>query len=132
MPLFPQAEIDAAREREAARDASLRATTAGELRAWLTAQDDVADAVIRPDAPGTVAVQLADGLLAAVTVSTGDVLPPAAAPFTAAHQAFAERIRTWLTGEPGIRQTWPVPRTAALGVELEDGTDFTIAVSPRT
>ncbi|MFK0142438.1 hypothetical protein [Streptomyces murinus] len=132
MPLFSQAEIDAAREREAARNASLRATTAGELRTWLTAQDDVADAVIRPDAPGTVAVRLADGLLAAVTVSTGDVLPPATASGAAAHQALAERIRTWLTGEAGIGQTWLIPRTAALGVELEDGTDFTITVSPRT
>ncbi|MYZ39155.1 MULTISPECIES: hypothetical protein, partial [unclassified Streptomyces] len=76
-------------------------------------------------------VRLADGLLAAVTVSTGDVLPPTTAPSAAAHQALAERIRTWLTGEAGIGQTWLIPRTAALGVELEDGTDFTITVSPR-
>ncbi|MFF8994511.1 hypothetical protein ACF09H_32225 [Streptomyces sp. NPDC014983] len=132
MPLFSQAEIDAAREREAARDASLRATTAEELRTWLTAQDDVADAVIHPDAPGTVAVRLADGLLAAVTVSTDDVPADTTAPSAAAHQALAERIRTWLTGEAGIGQTWLIPRTSALGVELEDGTYFTITVSPRT
>lgn len=131
MSLFSQAEIDAAREREAARDASLRATTAGELRTWLTAQDDVADAVIHPRSPGTVAVRLADGLLAAVTVSTDDVLPPPAASGTAAHQRLAERIRSWLAGEPGIDQAWPIPRTTALGAELDDGTEFTIIVSPR-
>ncbi|MFM9452539.1 hypothetical protein [Streptomyces europaeiscabiei] len=132
MSLFPQAEIDAARRREAERDASLRAATAGEVRTWLVGQDDVADAVIHPGTPAAVAVRLAGGLLTAVTVtvSTDGVPPALAAPGTAVHQALAERISTWLAGEAGIAQARTVPGAATAGVELVDGTEFTITVSP--
>jgi hypothetical protein len=131
MSLFPQAEIDAARRREAERDASLRAATASQVRTWLAGQDDVADAVIHPGTPASVAVRLAGGLLTAVTVSTDDVPPALAAPGTAVHQALAERISTWLAGEAGIAQARTVPGTTTAGVELVDGTEFTITVSPR-
>ncbi|MFM9452546.1 hypothetical protein [Streptomyces europaeiscabiei] len=133
MPLFPQTEIDAARRREAVRDVSLRTSTAGELRSWLAGQDDVADASVHPDTPaGTVSVRLADGLLMAVTVSTDNRLPAPAAAGAAAHQQLAERIRTWLAGESGLDQVWSIPSTTALGVDLVDGTEFTIIVSAGT
>ncbi|WP_329020299.1 hypothetical protein [Streptomyces sp. NBC_01601] len=131
MSLFSPAEIDAARQREAARDASLRATTAGEVRNWLAGQDDVTEAAIHPDAPATIAVRLTSGLLMAVTVFTDDVPPAPAAPDTAAHQALAERISSWLAGEAGIDQTWTIPGTTTLGVDLVDGTEFTITVTRR-
>ncbi|MER6125355.1 hypothetical protein ABT173_22520 [Streptomyces sp. NPDC001795] len=131
MPLFSQDEIDAARRREAARDASLRATTAGEVRAWLAGQDDVADAQVHPDAPATVAVRLTDGLLLAVTVATDDEPPRPAEPGTEAHQALAERISTWLTRETGISQAQTLPGTTTVGAELVDGTEFTLTVTHR-
>ncbi|MGW1007448.1 hypothetical protein ACWDBD_44230 [Streptomyces sp. NPDC001118] len=130
MPLFSEAEIDAARRREAARDASLRATTAGEVRDWLAAQDDIADASVHPDAPATVAVRLTGGLLLAVTVSTDDEPPRPAEPGAETHQALAERLRTWLTRETGIGQAWNIPDSTTVGVELVDGTEFTITITP--
>jgi hypothetical protein len=47
------------------------------------------------------------------------------------HQALAERISTWLAGEAGIARARTVPGTTTAGVELADGTEFTITVSPR-
>jgi hypothetical protein len=132
MPLFSQAEIDAARRREAARDASLRTTTAGEVRTWLASQDDIADAVIHPGAPATVAVQLTDGLLLALTIATDDEPPRPAAPGTETHQALAERITTWLTRETGISQARTLPGTTTIGIELTDGTEFTLTITPHT
>ncbi|MEU0110688.1 hypothetical protein ABZ313_35730 [Streptomyces sp. NPDC006251] len=131
MPLFPQDEIDAACHREAERDASLRATTAGELRSWFASQDDVAEADIQPATPDTVALRLADGVLITVTVSTDDGPPAPCGAEAAAHQALAGRIRGWLAGESGIGQAWSIPSTSAVGVELVDGTAFTVIVSSR-
>ena len=90
-------------------------------------------ASVRPGAPdGTVFVRLADGLQVAVTVSTDDRLPAPAAADAAAHQALAERIRTWLSGETGIGQAWSIPSTTTVGVDLVDGAEFTIIVGART
>jgi hypothetical protein len=130
-PLFSQDEVDAAHRREAARNPSLRATTAGEVRDWLAGQEDVADAALYPGSPGVIAVRLAGGLLVAVTISTGEELPAPTAPDDTVH-ALTERIRTWLAGEHGIDQAWAIPsRPAALGAELVDGTMFTIALTLR-
>ncbi|MGA5442216.1 hypothetical protein ACPCKW_22225 [Streptomyces griseoincarnatus] len=131
MPLFPRDEIDAACHREAERDASLRATTAGELRSWLAGQDDVAEADISPATPDTVALRLADGALMTVTVSTDDEPPTPSGAKASAHQALAGRIRAWLAGESGIGQAWCIPSTSTVGVELVDGTAFTVIVSSR-
>jgi hypothetical protein len=132
LSLFSQDEVDAAHRREAARNASLRATTAGEVRDWLADQGDVAEASVHPDAPGTITVRLTDGPLVAVTVSFDEELPAPTTPDATVH-ALAERIRTWIAGEGGIDQAWAVPsRPAAVGVELVDGGTFTIALAPRT
>jgi hypothetical protein len=68
----------------------------------------------------------------AATISTDDRLLAPAAAGAAAHQQLAERIRTWLAGESGIDQVWSIPSTTALGVDLVDGTEFTIIVSAGT
>lgn len=132
MPMFTQAEIDAARRREAERDASLRRTTAGEIRDWLAGRDDVAAAAVDPAAPDTVAVTLNDGRLLAATVHTDEQSLPA--PRTGQdpeHQALAEELVSWLRRQDGIGQAWTAPEFGAVGVELADGTEFTITLDAR-
>lgn len=128
MPLFSQAEIDAAQRRETERDASLRTTTAEQLRAWLVGQDDVAEASIHPATPDIVAVQLADGVLMSIVVSTVDEPPAPSGAAPPVLEVIVRRIRAWFAGEAGIDQAWRIPSTSAVGVELVDGTAFTVIV----
>ncbi|MBC7272255.1 hypothetical protein ACF09G_36300 [Streptomyces albogriseolus] len=131
MPLFSEDEINAARRREAERNASLRVTTAAELRNWLAGQAEVSHASIHPDAPGTVALELAEGGSLSITVSTDDGPLAPADPEAVAHQELAERISRWLSGETGIAQAWTIPSTTTVGVELVDGDEFTVIIGSR-
>lgn len=72
MPLFPQAVIAAARQREQARNEKLRTTTAAEIRDWIATQDGIDHANISPRDPGAVYVELTDGTDFTITVTPGD------------------------------------------------------------
>ncbi|MFI1204800.1 hypothetical protein ACH4VR_36130 [Streptomyces sp. NPDC020883] len=72
MPHFPEAAIAAAREREEARQATLRRNVAKEIRDWIAGQGGIDQTWLIQDKPGTVAVELTDGTMFHITVTTDD------------------------------------------------------------
>ncbi|MEU3657875.1 hypothetical protein AB0E67_35045 [Streptomyces sp. NPDC032161] len=65
----------------------LRVNAAGQVRSWLTDQDDAAD-TLRKDEPGVVAVRLTSGLELDFAANDEPSLP---APAAERHQAMIER-----------------------------------------